>query len=161
MFNVESEEELMQIDQVARETGIRASVALRINPDIDPETHPYIATGLKRHKFGIPIEEALEYYKIASSLKHINVIGIHKHIGSQITKVSPFVEALQKILLLIDKLVMKEVNIQYLDVGGMREKPIKLCHRGIGGVIGIRVSNHFTNTKADIDYLVEMQKKLI
>jgi diaminopimelate decarboxylase len=118
MFNVESENELREIDRVAREMKTKASVALRINPDIDPETHPYIATGLRKHKFGIPIEEALEYYRLASRLKNIKVIGIHKHIGSQITKVSPFVDALKRVLLLIDKLSVQGVDIQYLDVGG-------------------------------------------
>ena len=118
MFNVESEDELRGIDRVAGKMKRRAPVALRINPDIDPETHPYIATGLRRHKFGIPIEEALEYYRLASRLKNINVIGIHKHIGSQITKVSPFVDALKRILLLIDKLSIQGVKIYYLDIGG-------------------------------------------
>lgn len=118
MFNVESEDELRGIDRVAGKMGRRAPVALRINPDIDPETHPYIATGLRRHKFGIPIEEALEYYRLASRLKNIKVIGIHKHIGSQITRISPFVDALKRILLLIDKLSIQGVKIYYLDIGG-------------------------------------------
>jgi diaminopimelate decarboxylase len=118
MFNVESENELRKIDRIAGEMKTNASVALRINPDIDPETHPYIATGLKKHKFGIPIEEALEYYKLASRLENIKVIGIHKHIGSQITKVSPFVDALKRVLLLIDKLSVQGVDVQYLDIGG-------------------------------------------
>ena len=118
MFNVESEDELRGIDRVAGKMERMAPVALRINPDIDPETHPYIATGLRRHKFGIPIEEALEYYRLASRLKNINVIGIHKHIGSQITRISPFVDALRRILLLIDKLSIQGVKIYYLDIGG-------------------------------------------
>lgn len=118
MFNVESEDELREIDRVAGKMKTRAPVALRINPDIDPATHPYIATGLRKHKFGIPIEEALEYYRLASGLKNVNVIGIHKHIGSQITRVSPFVDALKRILLLTDKLSLQGVKIKYLDVGG-------------------------------------------
>jgi diaminopimelate decarboxylase len=118
MFNVESENELREIDRIAGGMKTKASVALRINPDIDPETHPYIATGLRKHKFGIPLEEALEYYRLASRLKNIKVIGIHKHIGSQITKISPFVDALKRILLLIDKLSVQGVDIQYLDIGG-------------------------------------------
>ena len=118
MFNVESGDELREIDKVARKMRTKAPIALRINPDIDPETHPYISTGLKRHKFGIPIEDALEYYKLASQLKNINVIGVHKHIGSQITKVSPFVDALKRILLLVDELSAQGVGIQYLDIGG-------------------------------------------
>lgn len=118
MFNVESEDELREINRIAGIMRRKAPVALRINPDIDPETHPYIATGLKRHKFGIPIEDAVEHYRIASSLKNIKVIGIHKHIGSQITKVSPFVDALRSILLLMDKLNAEGLSIQYLDIGG-------------------------------------------
>lgn len=118
MFNVESENEMRVIDGVAGKMNTRAPIALRINPDIDPETHPYITTGLRKHKFGFPIEDALEYYKLASKLKNINVIGIHKHIGSQITKVSPFVDALKRILLLIDELTAQGIDIQYLDIGG-------------------------------------------
>jgi diaminopimelate decarboxylase len=118
MFNVESEDELREIDRVAGEMKMKAPVALRINPDIDPETHSYIATGLKEHKFGIPIEDALEYYKLALRLKNISVLGIHKHIGSQITKVSPFVDALKRILVLIDELAIQGVEIKYLDIGG-------------------------------------------
>ena len=118
MFNAESGDELREIDRVAGKMKMKAPIALRINPDIDPETHPYIATGLKKHKFGIPIEDALEYYKLACGLKNINVLGVHKHIGSQITKVSPFVDALKRILLLIDELSLQGVRIQYLDIGG-------------------------------------------
>ncbi|MBI5188475.1 MAG: diaminopimelate decarboxylase [Nitrospirae bacterium] len=118
MFNVESADELREINRVAGIMNIKAPVALRINPDIDPETHPYIATGLRKHKFGIPIEDALEHYRVASRLKNINVVGIHKHIGSQITKVSPFVDALKRVLILMDKLSIQGVNIKYLDVGG-------------------------------------------
>jgi diaminopimelate decarboxylase len=118
MFNVESEAELIEINRVAGKINKKACVALRINPDIDPETHPYIATGLRKNKFGISIEEALEHYRLASRLKNIKVIGIHKHIGSQITKVSPFVDALKRLLLLVDKLSIQGVEIKYLDVGG-------------------------------------------
>lgn len=118
MFNVESEDELREIDRVAGEMKMKAPIALRINPDIDPETHPYIATGLKEHKFGIPIEDALEYYKLALRLKNITVLGVHKHIGSQITKVSPFVDALKRILVLIDELGIQGVETKYLDIGG-------------------------------------------
>ncbi len=118
MFNVESDDELREIDRIAKKMKTKAPIALRINPDIDPETHPYIATGLRTHKFGVPIEDALEYYRLASRLKNIRIIGIHKHIGSQITKVSPFVDALNRILILIDKLTAQGVGIQYLDIGG-------------------------------------------
>jgi len=118
MFNVESGDELRAINKVAGAMKAKAPVALRINPDIDPETHPYISTGLRQHKFGIPIEDAVEHYKTASRLKNISVIGIHKHIGSQITKVSPFVDALKRILVLVNELGAQGVNIKYLDIGG-------------------------------------------
>ena len=118
MFNVESESELREIDRVAGKMKTKAPIALRINPDIDPGTHPYITTGMKKYKFGIPIEDALEYYRLASKLKNIRVVGLHKHIGSQITKISPFVDALKRVLILTDKLNEQSMNIQYLDIGG-------------------------------------------
>lgn len=118
MFNVESGNELIEIDRIAGLMKAKAPIALRVNPDIDPGTHPYISTGLKKHKFGIPIEEALEYYKLAQTLKNVEVIGIHKHIGSQITRVSPFVDALKKTLLLVDELLSHGIGISYLDIGG-------------------------------------------
>lgn len=118
MFNVESEEELVEIDRIAGTMKTKAPISLRVNPDIDPETHPYISTGLKKHKFGIPIEEAFEYYRLAEHLRNTEIVGMHKHIGSQITKVSPFVDALKKTLLLVDDLQRHGTNIKYLDVGG-------------------------------------------
>jgi diaminopimelate decarboxylase len=118
MFNVESENELREIDRIAADMKVKASIALRINPDIDPQTHPYISTGLKKHKFGIPIDDALEHYKFAKSLKNIAVVGIHKHIGSQLTKISPFVDALKRILILIDELAKSGIRIDFLDIGG-------------------------------------------
>jgi diaminopimelate decarboxylase len=118
MFNVESEDELLEIDRIAGKMKVKASVALRINPDIDSMTHPYISTGLRKHKFGIPMENALEYYKLAASLKNTSVIGIHKHIGSQLTKVLPFVDALRRILALLDELTRSGIKIEYLDIGG-------------------------------------------
>ncbi len=118
MFNVESRAELYKINEVAKKMKKKASVALRINPDIDPGTHKYIATGLKTSKFGIPIDKALEYYKLAKSMKNIKIIGIHKHIGSQITEISVYNEALTKILELYEKLADYDVNIEYINIGG-------------------------------------------
>jgi len=118
MFNVESEAELYKINELAKKIRKHARVALRVNPDIDPKTHKYIATGLKSSKFGIPIEKAIEYYKIAKSLKNIKVVGIHKHIGSQITETSAYVESLGKIILLYDKLAKYDLDIEYIDIGG-------------------------------------------
>jgi diaminopimelate decarboxylase len=118
MFNAESANELVEIDRIAGEMRVKAPVALRINPDIDPQTHPYISTGLKKHKFGIPIENAVDHYRLADSLKNISVIGIHTHIGSQLTKLSPFVDSLKRALLLIDELAKIGVTISHLDMGG-------------------------------------------
>lgn len=118
MFNVESSAELRAIDEVAASVGETARVALRINPDIDPKTHPYISTGLKKSKFGIAADRALEEYKLASSLSHIEIVGVHAHIGSQLTEVTPFVEALKKVVALVEALKDQGIGIQYLNVGG-------------------------------------------
>jgi diaminopimelate decarboxylase len=93
-------------------------VALRINPDIDPKTHPYISTGLKKSKFGIAADRALEEFTIAAAMTHIDVVGVHKHIGSQLTEITPFVEALKKVLTLIKALRAQGLNIRYLNIGG-------------------------------------------
>ncbi|MDH4231462.1 MAG: diaminopimelate decarboxylase [Nitrospirota bacterium] len=118
MFNVESEDELREIDKVAGKMKTKAPIALRINPDINASTHPYISTGMREHKFGISIDEALENYRLASGLKNIRVIGVQKHIGSQITKIDPFVDALTRILILLDRLNKEKFDIRYLDIGG-------------------------------------------
>jgi diaminopimelate decarboxylase len=118
MFNVESSQELKVINQKAKEQNTKAPVALRVNPDIDPKTHPYISTGLKMNKFGIDIQRSREEYLLARSLEHIEIIGIDCHIGSQITEIEPFVEALQKIKQLIEELKQEDITIRYLDLGG-------------------------------------------
>src|SRR3989441_7207353 len=118
MLNVESSAELRVIDEVAAEMGRRARVALRINPDIDPKTHPYISTGLKKSKFGISADRALDEYKLATSLRHIDVVGVHKHIGSQLTDIAPFVDSLKKILALVETLQRHGANIRYINIGG-------------------------------------------
>ena len=118
MFNVESAAELQAVNEVAASIGKKARVALRINPDIDPKTHPYISTGLKKSKFGIAADRAVEEFTIASSLSHIDVAGVHAHIGSQLTEVTPFIEALKKVVKLIETLKQQGINIRYLNVGG-------------------------------------------
>lgn len=118
MLNVESSPELDLIDRVARELGTQAQVALRINPNVDPQTHPYISTGLKKNKFGIDISRAVEEYQTAMGMRNIRVIGVHQHIGSQITEVAPFVDSLTRIAELIRTLRERGIPIQYLDVGG-------------------------------------------
>ncbi len=118
MFNVESSAELHAINGVAAEMGVRARVALRINPDIDPKTHPYISTGLKKSKFGIAADRAVEEFRLARSLSNIEVVGVHKHIGSQLTEVTPFVEALKKILALVQDVRADGADIRYINIGG-------------------------------------------
>ncbi len=117
-FNVESSAELQAINEVARGMGMQARVALRVNPDIDPHTHPYISTGMKKSKFGIGADRALEEFQHAASLSNIQVVGLHAHIGSQLTKISPFVDSLTKVLGLIHTLKDKGIPIQYLNIGG-------------------------------------------
>ena len=118
MFNVESSQELQAIQNVAEKLNLRARVALRVNPDVDAKTHPYISTGLKHNKFGINIDHALQEYKTASTLKHIEIIGIHQHIGSQLTEVAPYVDALKRLLNLVQELRNHGIPLTYLNIGG-------------------------------------------
>jgi diaminopimelate decarboxylase len=118
MFNVESLSELRTLDEVARELGVRAPVALRVNPDVDPQTHPYIATGLKTSKFGIPFAQALDAYEEAASLKGVEVVGADMHIGSQLTKVAPFADAVARLASLVKALRERAIAIRTVDVGG-------------------------------------------
>ena len=118
MFNVESLEELELIDERAGLLQRKAPVAIRVNPDVDPKTHPYISTGLKKNKFGIDTETAIEGYKVASKLKNINIMGIDCHIGSQITESKPFIEALESLKKLINELGQMGIEIRYMDMGG-------------------------------------------
>jgi len=118
MFNIESTQELEVIDSVAGKLGNRARISFRINPDIDPKTHPYISTGLKKNKFGINIKKSLEEYRHAKRLKHIDIVGVDCHIGSQITDVAPFIDALKRIKELVVELQKEGININYLDLGG-------------------------------------------
>ncbi len=117
-FNVESESELKRLDRIAGEVGKVAPVSLRINPDVDAGTHPYIATGLKESKFGVALEDALPLYRIAAGMAHLRVIGIDCHIGAQITEVAPVAAALQKLLDLVDRLCAERIEISHVDIGG-------------------------------------------
>ena len=117
-FNIESISELYRINSVAESLNLKASVSIRINPNIDAGTHPYISTGLKENKFGIEIEQASTVYHLANDLEFIEVKGVDCHIGSQITEVAPFIEALDKLLALIDQLEEKGISISHLDLGG-------------------------------------------
>jgi diaminopimelate decarboxylase len=118
MFNAESPQEIQKLNDVALRIGKRARVAIRVNPDVDPKTHPYISTGLKENKFGIDINEAVEQYTVAASLKGLEVTGVSCHIGSQLTEVSPFVDALKKLKELVVHLREMGIAIAYLDLGG-------------------------------------------
>ncbi|WP_461828618.1 diaminopimelate decarboxylase [Aquifex sp.] len=118
MFNVESRQELEVLNELGKEYGKKVRVAIRVNPDVDPKTHPYIATGMRKSKFGIDIREAEKEYEYASRLENIEVVGIHCHIGSQILDISPYREAVEKVVNLYDKLVNKGIEIKYLDIGG-------------------------------------------
>ena len=118
MFNVESELELITIDKVAQRLGKKAPIAFRVNPDVNPLTHPYISTGLKKNKFGIPHDRVIDVYKKALELENVEVIGIDCHIGSQITQLGPFNEAVEKMLNLIDIIEKLGINIKYVDLGG-------------------------------------------
>ena len=117
-FNVESEPELERLNAVAEEMGVIAPISLRINPDVDAKTHPYISTGLRDNKFGIAFDRAPEVYKFAQTLPNLNIQGIDCHIGSQLTDITPFIDATDRLLALIDDLKAQGVNIRHLDVGG-------------------------------------------
>lgn len=117
-FNVESAAELTRINQLAQAQQKIAPIAIRVNPDIDAGTHPYISTGLKENKFGIDIEDAMQLFQYAKTLSHLKIQGIAYHIGSQLTEVSPFVAALERILVLVDALTELGIELQHIDIGG-------------------------------------------
>ena len=117
-FNVESAAELELLNRVAGELGVTAPVSLRVNPDVDAKTHPYIATGLKENKFGVAYDEALATYRRARELPHLRVEGVDCHIGSQLTEVAPFIAALERVLALVDALEREGIAIRHLDLGG-------------------------------------------
>jgi len=117
-FNVESASELVRLNQVAAEMGKIAPVSLRVNPNVDAKTHPYISTGLKNNKFGVAYEDALSIYLQAATMPHIAIHGVDCHIGSQITELSPFLDALDRVLLLVDALKQQGIEIQHIDAGG-------------------------------------------
>ena len=118
MFNVESEQELTVLNEVARGVEKKAPISLRVNPDVDPKTHPYISTGMKKSKFGIDIKRSLKVYKRALSLTHLEVIGVDCHIGSQLTTIPPFVDALSRVKVFVEALRKEGARIRYLDLGG-------------------------------------------
>ncbi len=117
-FNVESEAELERLNEVAGQLGAVAPVSLRVNPDVDAKTHPYISTGLKQNKFGVAYAEAFDLYRKAAAMPHLRVTGMDCHIGSQLTEISPFVAATEKVLALTDRLAAEGIRLEHLDLGG-------------------------------------------
>ncbi|HEY9397992.1 MAG TPA: diaminopimelate decarboxylase [Burkholderiales bacterium] len=117
-FNVESAGELLRIEEIAAAMQRVAPISLRVNPDVDAKTHPYISTGLKENKFGVPYDEAPALYRHAAQSAHLDIVGVDCHIGSQLTETAPFVEALKKVLQLVDSLAAQGIELHHLDLGG-------------------------------------------
>jgi len=117
-FNIESEAELERVNKVAGDMGLRAPISLRVNPDVDAGTHPYISTGLRSNKFGVTIDRARDVYRHAATMANLEIIGVDCHIGSQLTELSPFEDALDRVLLLVDQLGEDGINLHHIDVGG-------------------------------------------
>lgn len=117
-FNVESRSELLRIEEVAKKINIKAPISIRVNPDVDAKTHPYISTGLKDNKFGVDFNQALTLYLEAKNMSQIEIKGIDCHIGSQITELKPFVDALDRILSLVDQLKKNDIHLSHIDIGG-------------------------------------------
>jgi len=125
-FNVESLQELEVLNEIAKSQKKKAKISIRVNPNVNPKTHPYISTGLKASKFGIDIDEAIDAYRLATKLDNIEIVGIHCHIGSQIMEISPYVESVEKVADLIFKLKKEGIELQHFDIGGglgIRYKP--------------------------------------
>jgi diaminopimelate decarboxylase len=143
-FNVESAAELVRLNEVAAGVGKVAPISLRVNPDVDANTHPYISTGLKQNKFGIAIEDAAGLYRqAATTLKNLKVIGVDCHIGSQLTQIAPFLDALDRVLALVDELAAAGIHIEHLD---------------LGGGLGVRYRDETPPTPAD--YIGAVRKRL-
>ena len=117
-FNVESEAELLRINQITSEMGKIAPISLRVNPDVDAHTHPYISTGLKENKFGVSVEQAREVYKLAATLPNIKIVGMDCHIGSQLTELQPFLDAVDRLIVLMEQLKQDGIHLKHLDLGG-------------------------------------------
>ena len=117
-FNVESEQELDRIQAEAEQLDKKAAISLRVNPDVDAQTHPYISTGLKDNKFGIDINRAVDVYRRASEMSHLEVVGVDCHIGSQLTSEVPFIDALDRLLVLVDELKVQNIELKHIDIGG-------------------------------------------
>lgn len=150
-FNVESASELARLNQVAGEMGRIAPVSIRVNPDVDAKTHPYISTGLKNNKFGVAFEDAIDVYQQAAAMPHVAIHGVDCHIGSQITEIAPFIDALDRVLGLVDQLETHGIHISHIDVGG-----------GIGITYDDETPPEFNQyTQAILERLNQKQVKLL
>lgn len=158
-FNVESASELRRIEARAAIIGRRAPVSIRVNPNVDPKTHPYIATGLKTVKFGVPAETAIELYREAHAAEHLDVVGIDCHIGSQINDVAPFAEALDALLGLVDQLEQDDITLHHVDIGGgfgvTYQNEARLDVRAIGTMAAERLA------RRGLDLIVEPGRSLV
>jgi diaminopimelate decarboxylase len=150
MFNVESEEELTMLDQRAQALGTRARMALRVNPDVDPLTHPYIATGLKKSKFGIAMSQAVELYVRAKEMKGLEPVGLDCHIGSQLTDLSPFLDAIDRLKRLVRDLMDRGVKIRYLDIGGGLGIPYEDEHPPVPAEYGSAIMEKVTDMNVSL-----------
>ena len=158
-FNVESESEITVLADVARTHGVTAPVSVRINPDVDAGTHPYISTGLKENKFGIDVDVALNAYRKIADNSHLEVVGMDCHIGSQLTEIAPYQDALQRLLVLVDALQHEGITLSHLDLGGGQgiryrdEKPIDLSSwaQAMNEVLGDR----------DVEIIVEPGRSIV
>ena len=166
-FNVESIPELHRLDEVAASLGKRAPVSLRVNPNVDPKTHPYISTGLKENKFGVAYEDALATYRTAASLPHLEVVGIDCHIGSQLLDDAPLLEALDKIIELIDRLAGEGIRLEHLDIGGgigityCDEKPVAIADYLARLFARIDAWRHASHGGAPIKVLFEPGRSIV
>ena len=158
-FNVESASELRRIEERAAIVSRRAPISIRVNPNVDPKTHPYIATGLKTVKFGVPAEVALELYRQAHAAEYLDVVGIDCHIGSQINDVAPFAEALDALLSLVDKLESDDISLHHIDIGGgfgvTYQNEARLDARAIGAMAKERLASRA------LDLIVEPGRSLV
>lgn len=146
-FNIEVSGELDRINRLAGELGVVAPVSFRVNPDVDAKTHPYISTGLKENKFGIDIKQAIHEYRRAAALPHVEIVGIDCHIGSQLTETAPFLDALERVLSLVEELKSEGIELKHIDLGGglgirYRDETPPLPSEYIGGLLERLADNH-------------------
>jgi len=158
-FNVESVAELQRLNQIAAEMDKSAPVSLRVNPDVDAKTHPYISTGLKENKFGIPAEQVIAVYQQAAELSHIDIVGIDCHIGSQLLDIAPFIDALQRVLDIVAQLKTLGIELQHIDIGG----GLGVCYQNEQTIEPADYINAVTELLADQDYqlIIEPGRALV